>query len=105
MIPSQTMIQPAPSARPVLSLRGVLCFLIQLYRHTLSPAQTFLFGAQTGCRFTPTCSQYALEAIEQHGAATGSLLVMKRICRCHPFAACGHDPVPRAPATFHPHPS
>jgi len=80
----------------------LLLFLIQLYRHTLSPAQTFLFGADHGCRFTPTCSQYALDAIREHGPATGSLLAMKRICRCHPFASCGHDPVPsgrETPAT------
>lgn len=73
----------------------VLCFLIQLYRWVLSPAQTFLFGAQTGCRFTPSCSRYAMEAIEQHGAVAGSLLATRRICRCHPYGACGHDPVPK----------
>lgn len=72
----------------------VLGLLIQVYRHTLSPAQVFLFGAGSGCRFTPTCSQYALDAIREHGATAGSLLAIKRICRCHPFAPCGHDPVP-----------
>src|ERR1700733_15329460 len=102
MIPSQTMTRPISGAAPILSARRVLSFLIQIYRHTLSPAQTFLFGAQTGCRFTPTCSQYALEAIEQHGAAAGSLLAVKRICRCHPLGGCGHDPVP-ARVVFHPH--
>ena len=54
----------------------------------------FLFGADTGCRFTPTCSQYAMEAIQEYGAMTGSKLALKRICRCHPFGGCGHDPVP-----------
>src|SRR5215469_3443537 len=72
----------------------VLLFLIQLYRYTLSPAQTFLFGATSGCRFTPTCSQYAKEAIRGHGPMTGSLLALRRICRCHPLGGCGHDPVP-----------
>ena len=72
----------------------VICFLIQLYRWTLSPALVFLFGANSGCRFTPTCSQYAREAIERHGALAGSALAVKRICRCHPLGRCGHDPVP-----------
>jgi putative membrane protein insertion efficiency factor len=95
---SETTDQPANRTGNVtpslFSLRGILCFLIQLYRWTLSPAQTFLFGAQTGCRFTPTCSQYAMDAIQEHGATTGSVLVLKRICRCHPFHEGGHDPVP-----------
>jgi putative membrane protein insertion efficiency factor len=72
----------------------VISFLIQVYRWTLSPALVFLFGANSGCRFTPTCSQYAREAIQQHGAMTGSLLTLKRVCRCNPFGPCGHDPVP-----------
>jgi putative membrane protein insertion efficiency factor len=55
-----------------------------------------LFGPDNGCRFTPTCSQYAMEAIQEHGALAGSLMAAKRICRCHPFGGCGHDPVPPA---------
>src|ERR1700677_4324517 len=84
---------PTRDALAVFSERTLL-FVIQLYRHTVSPAQIFLFGADYGCRFTPTCSQYAAEAIRIHGAASGSLLAVKRICRCHPFGECGHDPVP-----------
>jgi putative membrane protein insertion efficiency factor len=72
----------------------VFSFLIQLYRWTLSPALVFLFGASHGCRFTPTCSQYAREAVQKHGAMTGSVLALKRIGRCNPFGPCGHDPVP-----------
>jgi uncharacterized protein len=72
----------------------ILSLLIQLYRWTLSPALVFLFGANSGCRFTPTCSEYAREAIQSHGAMKGSVLAVKRICRCHPFGPCGHDPVP-----------
>jgi putative membrane protein insertion efficiency factor len=60
----------------------------------LSPAKTFLFGPQARCRFTPTCSEYALEAIARHGAVTGSLFSIRRLCRCHPWGGCGHDPVP-----------
>jgi uncharacterized protein len=72
----------------------VLFLFIQLYRWMLSPALTFWFGATSGCRFSPTCSQYAREAIKRHGTLTGSALAVKRICRCHPFGGCGHDPVP-----------
>ncbi|HZF01060.1 MAG TPA: membrane protein insertion efficiency factor YidD [Methylomirabilota bacterium] len=74
-------------------LQAILIFAIRLYRWTISPAQIFLFGAGSGCRFTPTCSQYAVDAIRSRGAMAGSWLAAKRICRCHPFGKCGHDPV------------
>ncbi len=61
---------------------------IHLYRWFLSP----FLGRH--CRFQPTCSQYALEAIAAHGAARGWWLVLKRIGRCHPWGAAGFDPVP-----------
>lgn len=76
-------------------LAAVLIFLIQVYRRILSPAQIFLFGGGSGCRFTPTCSQYAAEAIRDHGPLTGGMLAIKRICRCHPLGDCGFDPVPQ----------
>jgi len=75
-------------------LQHILIFAVRAYRLTVSPAQTFLFGAGSGCRFTPTCSQYALDAVRERGALTGTLLSAKRICRCHPWGGCGHDPVP-----------
>jgi uncharacterized protein len=53
-----------------------------------------LFGP--ACRFAPSCSEYALEAIERHGPARGSLLAARRISRCHPWGGSGFDPVPRA---------
>ena len=74
----------------------ILILPIRAYRLVLSPAQVFLFGPDAGCRFTPTCSAYALEAISEHGAVAGSVLSAKRICRCHPWGACGHDPVPKS---------
>jgi putative membrane protein insertion efficiency factor len=74
---------------------SILIFAIRVYRWTVSPAQIFLFGPTAGCRFTPTCSQYAMDAIQAHGAITGSWLAAKRICRCHPSGDCGHDPVPQ----------
>lgn len=58
------------------------------YRYFISP----LLGGR--CRFVPTCSEYAQEAIMRHGACTGSLLILKRLARCHPWGGCGHDPVP-----------
>ena len=72
----------------------ILIFAIRVYRLTISPAQAFLFGPTGGCRFTPTCSQYAMDAIREHGALAGVWLAMKRTCRCHPWGGCGHDPAP-----------
>jgi putative membrane protein insertion efficiency factor len=80
-------------------LQAILIFAIRVYRLTISPAQTFLFGAGSGCRFTPTCSQYAMDAIRERGAVAGSWLAVKRICRCHPFGSCGHDPVEKIKAS------
>ena len=79
--------------------RAILLFGIQLYRWLISPAQVVLFGAGSGCRFTPTCSQYAAEAIRHHGALRGGLMAVKRICRCHPLGDCGYDPVPKGRET------
>lgn len=69
-------------------MRKALIFFIQLYRYTLSP----LLGRR--CRFEPSCSLYAVEALREHGALKGSWLAMKRISRCHPFHPGGYDPVP-----------
>ena len=74
----------------------LLISAIQVYRAVISPAQTFLFGATGGCRFTPTCSTYALDAVREHGAMTGTFLATKRLCRCHPWGGCGHDPIPKS---------
>jgi putative membrane protein insertion efficiency factor len=73
---------------------AILILLVRVYRAVVSPAQIFLFGAGAGCRFEPSCSAYALTALQTHGAARGSWLAGKRICRCHPWGGCGHDPVP-----------
>jgi putative membrane protein insertion efficiency factor len=76
-------------------VQHILILAVRIYRGTLSPAKTFLFGPLAGCRFEPSCSVYALEALKRHGAAKGSWLAAKRICRCHPWGGCGHDPVPK----------
>ena len=73
-------------------LRQILVFpfiaLIRLYQLIISP----LFGPK--CRFTPTCSQYALQALKKYGVFKGTWLAIKRISRCHPWGGHGHDPVP-----------
>jgi len=69
-------------------MQKFLQFLIRAYQLTLSP----VFGQQ--CRFTPSCSNYTSQAIELYGPWRGSWLGIKRIARCHPFCAGGHDPVP-----------
>ncbi|WGF89834.1 membrane protein insertion efficiency factor YidD [Marinivivus vitaminiproducens] len=61
---------------------------VLLYRWLVSP----LIGPR--CRYCPTCSEYALEALGRHGAARGSWLTLRRVCRCHPWGSSGFDPVP-----------
>ncbi len=67
----------------------VLSGMIQLYQRLLSPS------LGRNCRFLPTCSQYAREAIETHGALRGSILALRRLGRCHPLHPGGYDPVTR----------
>lgn len=69
-------------------MRRMLIALVRGYRLLLSP----WLGA--ACRFEPTCSVYAIQALERHGALGGSYLAARRIVRCNPFCAGGHDPVP-----------
>lgn len=69
-------------------MKTVLMALIQVYRYTLSP----MLGRQ--CRFEPSCSMYALEALQVHGALRGGWMSTKRVCRCHPWHPGGYDPVP-----------
>lgn len=70
---------------------------IQLYQRTLSPVLPALFGSACGCRFSPTCSHYAAEAVRQHGALTGAWLAARRLVKCTPFHPGGFDPVPTKP--------
>lgn len=69
-------------------LKTVFITFIRIYRYALSA----LLGNR--CRFEPTCSSYAIQAIEQHGCMSGCYLMTKRLLRCHPWHAGGYDPVP-----------
>lgn len=71
-------------------MQKILTLPIRAYQYILSP----YFGHS--CRYMPSCSQYAIEAIEQRGALMGSYLAIKRILSCHPWHAGGYDPVPGA---------
>ncbi|MEG1458898.1 MAG: membrane protein insertion efficiency factor YidD [Acetivibrio sp.] len=70
-------------------MKRFLIFLINLYRSYISP----LKGRPT-CIYTPTCSSYAIQALEKYGVFKGSYLAIRRILRCHPFHKGGYDPVP-----------
>ena len=70
---------------------SILRFCVGLYRLALKP---ILPG---NCRYTPSCSEYALEALARHGAVYGGWLALCRICRCHPWGGFGYDPVPGDP--------
>lgn len=70
-------------------MRQILIGFIKVYRVVLSP-----FIGQH-CRFTPTCSEYAVQAIDEHGSLRGSWLAIRRLSRCHPFHTGGWDPVPQ----------
>jgi putative membrane protein insertion efficiency factor len=69
-------------------MKKILIFIIRLYQIFLSP----LLGKN--CRFAPTCSSYAIKAIDKHGAIKGTRLAIIRILKCHPFNPGGYDPVP-----------
>ncbi|AMO38085.1 Putative membrane protein insertion efficiency factor [Thauera humireducens] len=69
-------------------MKTVLIALLRFYRYAISP----MLGRN--CRFHPTCSEYAIEAVQRHGALRGGWLAAKRVGRCHPFNPGGYDPVP-----------
>jgi putative membrane protein insertion efficiency factor len=88
----------APSIRlreiPAMAAIG----LIRIYQHTASPILPAIFGAACGCRFAPTCSHYAAEAVRTHGALKGGWMAARRVVKCTPLHPGGIDPVPAARA-------
>ena len=74
-------------------MKSFILFWIRAYQAGISPI------LPASCRYTPSCSEYARQAVERHGATRGTWLAVKRIGRCHPFGGRGYDPVPEAPAS------
>lgn len=68
--------------------RAAFLAMIRFYRRGISP------GTLSACRYTPTCSAYAEEAIQKYGAGKGGWMALRRLFRCHPFGGKGYDPVP-----------
>jgi putative membrane protein insertion efficiency factor len=79
---------PADSSRAVRAARWTAVSLIRIYQSLFSP----MIGP--ACRYEPSCSQYAIEAIHRHGVLRGGWLSIRRIGRCHPLGGIGYDPVP-----------
>jgi putative membrane protein insertion efficiency factor len=102
LFPGVRALANAGSRGCSLIMRRVLVMLVHGYRWILSPLKVGLLGPGARCRFEPSCSEYAVQAITCHGAWSGSLLAVRRICRCHPWGGCGYDPVPSRPAGRHP---
>ena len=69
-------------------MKRLLLAMIRFYRRYISPSKP------PCCRYIPTCSQYALEALRKHGLLKGSWLTLRRLSRCHPWGGSGYDPVP-----------
>tara|TARA_B100000900_G_C20588032_1_gene720461 strand:+ start:359 stop:586 length:228 start_codon:yes stop_codon:yes gene_type:complete len=74
-------------------MKFLFILLIRIYQKAISP----LFPGS--CRYTPTCSQYSIEAIKNHGTLKGLYLGLKRIIKCNPWGGCGYDPVPEKEKT------
>lgn len=79
---------PVKPGTPGKLLARPLLGVVWIYRRAFSP----LLGVN--CRFVPTCSEYAAQALREYGGITGGWLAAKRICRCHPWGGSGYDPVP-----------
>ena len=96
----------ARSSKPIafllrLPAQGLLG-LVWVYQHTLSPVIPAVLGPACACRFHPTCSHYAAEAVRTHGALRGAWLAACRLLRCTPLHPGGLDPVPAPSRTAHP---
>lgn len=72
--------------------RSLILWLLKCYR-LVSPAKRLLFGLNAGCRFSPTCSEYAMESVKKYGLWRSLPRILRRICRCNPLGRGGFDPV------------
>jgi uncharacterized protein len=75
-------------------MKTLLILLVRGYQIAISPVLHFVTGPLSGCRFSPSCSQYFIDAVRVHGALRGAWMGTRRIFRCHPWGGHGHDPVP-----------
>lgn len=75
-------------------MKSILLSIFKFYQKYISPA------FPPSCRFNPTCSNYGMEAVQEHGALKGSYLAARRILKCHPFHPGGYDPVPLNPKSY-----
>ncbi len=84
-------------------MKPLVRIAIRGYQKFISPVIHFIGGPGCGCRYTPTCSEYFLQAVEKYGILSGGWLGVKRICRCHPWGGRGYDPVPgtESPDSLH----
>jgi putative membrane protein insertion efficiency factor len=73
-------------------MKKILIYILKLYKNFISPNLERLFG--NACRFTPTCSEYTITALEKYGTVRGLSLGLKRVAKCHPWGGSGFDPVP-----------
>jgi len=73
-------------------MKGLILGALRFYKRAISPQ------LPPACRYTPTCSEYAIEAVERRGVVIGGFLAFKRVLSCNPFSRGGYDPVPEAPA-------
>jgi putative membrane protein insertion efficiency factor len=87
MKPSDSKDHPGLTAR-------FLMLMVRVYQILLSPLKSLAGGDFACCRFQPSCSHYAIEAMRRHGAFRGTRLALKRILKCHPWGGAGYDPVP-----------
>lgn len=88
-------MRPEPATRPWPNpVAATLLAAIRAYQRFLSPALPVVTLGQCACRFSPTCSHYAAEAVRTHGAIRGAWLALRRLLRCTPLSAGGLDPVP-----------
>jgi putative membrane protein insertion efficiency factor len=87
----------------MIGARHIAIGCVRVYQLILSPLKAMFFGTASCCRYSPTCSCYAIEAFRAHGLLRGLVLTMGRLLRCHPWGGAGYDPVPLPKTIAQPH--